>query len=95
MSYRSINAITWRHEYGSVYKKGQVTIPEAIRDSTGIDVGDPVVVEARNGEIVVRRTRGVLEFEPPDRRSDTLPWPDARLVAREDRAVRRRASDDG
>lgn len=78
-----------------IYKKGQVTIPKAVRDSTGIDVGDPVVVEARNGEIIVRRPRGVLEFEPPQRRSDALSWPDARSAAREDRAVRRRVSDDG
>lgn len=71
-----------------VYKKGQITIPKAIRDSTGIDVGDCVVVEARNGEIVVRHPHGVLEFQPPARRRDPIAWPQARNAAREDRAAR-------
>jgi len=48
-----------------IYKKGQVTIPKAVREATGLEVGDRVVVEARRGEVVVRRARGVLEFEPP------------------------------
>ncbi len=76
-----------------IYKKGQVTIPKAIREMTGIDVGDRVVVEARNDEIVMRHPRGVLEFEPPHSRSDGLPWPDARRAAREDRVAGQRPAD--
>jgi AbrB family looped-hinge helix DNA binding protein len=69
-----------------IYKKGQVTIPKAVRDATGIDIGDRVVVEARDDEIVLRRPRGVLEFDPPaSRRSDTQTWPQARQAARADR----------
>lgn len=78
-----------------VYKKGQITIPKAVREAAGIDVGDRVVVEAREHEIVVRRPRGVLEFTPPpSRRPDELPWPQARRVAREERVARRAAADD-
>lgn len=71
-----------------VYQKGQVTIPKSVRDSTGIDIGDAVIVEARGDEIVVRRPRGVLEFEPPPTHHD-LPWHATRRAAREDRVRRR------
>jgi AbrB family looped-hinge helix DNA binding protein len=77
-----------------IYKKGQITIPKAVREATGIDVGDQVVVEARNDEIVLRRPVGVLEFEPPQPRTATMPWPETRRVARGDRAARHRSSDD-
>ncbi len=77
-----------------IYKKGQVTIPKAVREATGIDIGDQVVVEARNDEIVLRRPVGVLEFTPPQPRTATMPWPETRRVAREDRAARHRSSDD-
>lgn len=73
-----------------IYTKGQVTIPRAVREATGLDVGDPVIVEARDGEVVVRRPRGVLEFEPPEsghRRS--AHWPEARRAARAERIRRR------
>lgn len=72
-----------------IYTKGQVTIPRSVREATGLDVGDPVVVEARGDEVVVRRPRGVLEFEPPTTPSQPLPWPDARRASRSERAVRR------
>jgi AbrB family looped-hinge helix DNA binding protein len=71
-----------------IYTKGQVTIPRAVRDATGLDVGDPVVVEARGDEVVVRRPRGVLEFEPPIAEQEALPWPDSRRAARSERAAR-------
>jgi AbrB family looped-hinge helix DNA binding protein len=78
-----------------IYKKGQVTIPKAVRDATGIQIGDRVIVEAREDEIVVRRPHGVLEFEPPSaRRGDTSSWSDARRAAREDRIARRQRSSD-
>lgn len=71
-----------------IYTKGQVTIPRAVRDATGLDVGDPVVVEARGDEVVVRRPRGVLEFEPPIAEQKALPWQDSRRAARSERAAR-------
>jgi AbrB family looped-hinge helix DNA binding protein len=77
-----------------VYKKGQVTIPKAVREAAGIDIGDRVVVEARDQEIVVRRPHGVLEFEPPAaRRGSTPRWSEARRAAREDRLTRQRGQD--
>jgi AbrB family looped-hinge helix DNA binding protein len=78
-----------------IYKKGQVTIPKAVRDQTGIDVGDRVVVEARDGEIVLRRAVGVLEFTPPRQRTTDVPWTETRRLAREDRVTRQSAAEDG
>ncbi|MFN8111430.1 MAG: AbrB/MazE/SpoVT family DNA-binding domain-containing protein [Thermoleophilia bacterium] len=72
-----------------IYQKGQVTIPKAIRQLTGIDIGDQVVVEAREGEIVLRRPHGVLEFEPPSSAGSALPFDDARRAARDERIERR------
>jgi len=78
-----------------IYKKGQLTIPKTVRDATGIGIGDSVVVEARHDEVVVRRPRGVLEFDPPQKQPAALPWPDARHAARAERAVRHGRSDAG
>jgi len=77
-----------------IYKKGQLTIPKAVRDATGLKIGDRVVVEARDDEIVVRRSVGVLEFTPPPARASKLPWNQARRAAREDRGRRRAGSQD-
>jgi AbrB family looped-hinge helix DNA binding protein len=89
LPYRLASAILLPVGTARVYKKGQVTIPKAVRAATGIDVGDPVVVEARDKEIVVRRPRGVLEFEPPAARRGSKPrWPEARRAAREERIAR-------
>ncbi len=75
-----------------IYTKGQVTIPRAVREATGLEIGDPVVVEARDGEVVVRHPRGVLEFEPPEpARHEAPAWPDARRAARAQRMRRRSA----
>jgi len=72
-----------------IYAKGQITIPKAIRDATGLGIGERVIVEARDGEVVIRRPMGVLEFEPPDTGRDALPWPQARQAARDERSKRR------
>lgn len=72
-----------------IYSKGQVTIPKAVRDATGFRVGDRLIVEAREDEIVLRRPRGVLEFTPPGPRGGAPPWPEARRTAREDRVAQR------
>ncbi len=76
-----------------MYSKGQITIPKAVRTATGIDVGDPVVVEARDGEIIVRRPRGVLEFISPKPSGKALTWPEARRVARQEHLARRNPTD--
>ena len=72
-----------------IYKKGQITIPKAVRDAIGLKIGDRVVVEVRDEEIIVRRSVGVLEFTPPRPRSKELPWTETRRVSREDRVARR------
>jgi AbrB family looped-hinge helix DNA binding protein len=74
-----------------IYKKGQVTIPKAVRDQTGLELGDRVVVEARGDEVVVRRPRGVLEFQAPQADSEPLPWEQARKAARAGRILERRS----
>ncbi len=71
-----------------IYGKGQVTIPKAVRESAGLAVGDRVVVEARADEVVIRKPRGVLEFEPPTERRPSS-WPQARRTARDERVARR------
>jgi len=76
-----------------IYGKGQVTIPKAARDAAGMTVGDRVVVEARDGEVVVRLPRGVLEFDPPPPVGEPAPWPEARRRARAARVRRHRYSD--
>ncbi len=49
--------------------KGQVVLPKALRDELGIEPGDDVDVERRDGEIVVRRATGLgtalRELLPP------------------------------
>jgi AbrB family looped-hinge helix DNA binding protein len=77
-----------------IYKKGQITIPKAVREATGFNVGDRVIVEVRNDEIVLRHPIGVLEFTPPQPRPTDLPWTETRRVAREDRVARRSSVDD-
>lgn len=39
-----------------------MVIPAEVRRRVGIAPGDDVVVEARKGEVVVRKRRGILEF---------------------------------
>lgn len=76
-----------------IYGKGQITIPKAVRDAAGLDVGDRVVVEARDAEVIIRKARGVLEFEPPPVDREALPWPDARRAARDERLAARAKRD--
>ncbi|MGA2471378.1 MAG: AbrB/MazE/SpoVT family DNA-binding domain-containing protein [Solirubrobacteraceae bacterium] len=78
-----------------IYKKGQITIPKSVREATGFEIGDRVIVEACDDEIVVRRPVGVLEFAPPHPRSTDLPWPEMRRAAREDHLRRRPGARDG
>lgn len=45
-----------------VQQKGQVVIPAKVRRQAGIEPGDEVLVEARDGQVVVRKRRGVIEY---------------------------------
>lgn len=69
--------------------KGRVRIPKAVCGEAGLEVGDRVVLEVRDGEVAVCKPRGVLEFEPPQTDREMLPWPDARRAARDERSAGR------
>ncbi len=71
-----------------IYDKGQVTIPKDVRDASGLTVGDYVLVEARDGEVVIRKSVGVLEFVAPKVDRAASQRPDARRAARSERAAR-------
>lgn len=71
-----------------IYQKGQITIPKAVREASGFKIGDRVVVEARDNEIVLRHPTGVLEFTGPPRFGVVeQPWSEVRRAAREERAA--------
>jgi AbrB family looped-hinge helix DNA binding protein len=93
LPYRTTHAILLSISTARIYKKGQITIPKAIREATGFDIGDRVVVEARDDEIVLRHPRGVLEFTPPHPRTTDLSWAETRRRAREERLARQSTSD--
>ena len=93
MPYGLYLAILLKEGMARIYGKGQVTIPKAVRDAAGLGVGDRVVVEARNAEVVIRKALGVLEFEPPRVDREALPWPDARRAARDERLPARATRD--
>lgn len=77
-----------------IYDKGQVTIPETVREAAGLAVGDRVVVEAREGRSSsARHEVCLLEFEPPETDREALPWPDARRAARTERTARHARAD--
>jgi AbrB family looped-hinge helix DNA binding protein len=42
--------------------KGQVVVPKAIRDEVGLQPGDPIEFELRDGEVVL--SRGSREMRP-------------------------------
>lgn len=53
-----------------VYEKGQVTLPKAAREATGISIGDDLRVEVRAGEIVLRKVPSIFDYRPPRPRRD-------------------------
>jgi AbrB family looped-hinge helix DNA binding protein len=77
----------------TVYSKGQVTIPKAVREALGIEVGDRLIVEARGNEVVLRRPKGVLEFQPPASagRPPEMPWSEVTRIAWEDHVTEMKA----
>lgn len=68
-----------------VTSKGQVTIPKAVRDALGIDMGDTVLFSVEDGVATLRRTPGLMELAgsvpvPDDVRGMT--WAEVRQRAR-------------
>lgn len=51
------------HELATLTSKGQITLPKSIRQALGVDTGDKLVFDLRDGEVVV--TRAGAEHEDP------------------------------
>ena len=54
-----------------IYGKGQIVLPKAVRDELGLQVGDELHVEVRDGrEIVMRKARSLFDLRIPNPRHD-------------------------
>jgi len=47
----------------TVSSKGQITLPAAARREVGINLHDRVLIESRNGEIVIRPVPDLMKFK--------------------------------
>ena len=56
----------------SVGQAGDVPIPPAIRQMTGIDAGSIVTLEARDGAIVIRPVSQDVEVYSPERKAQFM-----------------------
>ncbi len=45
-----------------VLPKWQITIPKKVREKLKIDVGDTIVVEEREGEIVLKKGKTIFDY---------------------------------
>ena len=45
----------------NVLAKGQIVIPKTIRDLLGINVGDKLIVDVKNGKILLSKKQNVLD----------------------------------
>jgi AbrB family looped-hinge helix DNA binding protein len=45
-----------------VLPKGQITLPKNIREKLGIDVGDPLILEEKNNEIILKKTKTIPDY---------------------------------
>jgi antitoxin PrlF len=67
-----------------VTSKGQVTIPKAVRDALGVDIGDEVLFRVVEGHAVLARTPDFLDLAgavevPPELRGKS--WQEIRAIA--------------
>ena len=46
-----------------VTRRGQVTIPKTLRESTGIDEGTEVEFREKNGQVIIIKSQGKNPFE--------------------------------
>ncbi|MCP5358399.1 MAG: type II toxin-antitoxin system PrlF family antitoxin [Pseudomonadales bacterium] len=51
------------HEHATLTSKGQITLPKAIRQALGVNVGEKVSFELRGNDVIV--TRADAEHEDP------------------------------
>lgn len=76
-----------------ITSKGQVTIPKAVREALGVDVGDTVLFRVEGGRAALARTPGLLELGgsvpvPPGKGDEA--WDDVRRQAWEKQTARHR-----
>ncbi len=76
-----------------VTSKGQITVPKAVRDALGIDVGDEVVFRVEGDRAVMARTADFLTLAgtidvPAAKRN--VAWDDVIRRTRDKRAAARR-----
>jgi AbrB family looped-hinge helix DNA binding protein len=45
-----------------VLPKGQITIPKSVRKKLKIDIGDPLLLEEKEGEIILKKTRTIFDY---------------------------------
>ena len=50
-------------EQAKITSKGQITVPKRVRQSLGVEPGDSIVFEEKNGKVEVRPVRGQSPFE--------------------------------
>ena len=46
----------------NVLAKGQIVIPKAIRDLLGINVGDKLIVDVKNGKILLSKEQSIVDI---------------------------------
>lgn len=71
-----------------VTSKGQVTVPQAVRDALGIEPGDTIVFRVDGERAVVAKTRSLLDLAgsvPVPAAVKGTPWPEVRRLAWERR----------
>ncbi len=85
---------------GRVSSKGQITIPQAVREALGLKQGDAVLFRVADGQTTIRRIPDLMEISgaveiPVEKRG--TPWKqiieETRRVRAKERVERMRASD--
>ncbi len=45
-----------------VLSKGQITIPKNIRKKFNIGIGDPLLIQEKEGEIILKKTKTIFDY---------------------------------
>ncbi|MBO3800534.1 MAG: AbrB/MazE/SpoVT family DNA-binding domain-containing protein [Candidatus Brockarchaeota archaeon] len=54
-------------DIAKISRKGQIVIPKSIREKLGLSTGEKILVISRNGEIVLKRIKGISLEEVSER----------------------------